>query len=185
MPIALKGYKLMKYELRELPYNREKAVEYAHTWAYFRNPNFYNFDEIGGDCTNFASQCIYAGSNVMNYTPTFGWYYININERAPAWTGVQYLYNFLTTNSGAGPYGREVPIEEVQAGDLVQLLFAGEVFSHSPVIVSIDGETPSFYNISVAAHSSDCDCRPISSYAFKQMRFIHIEGVRYPHAVDD
>ncbi|MDE7439525.1 MAG: amidase domain-containing protein, partial [Clostridia bacterium] len=44
-----------------LDYNRELAYEYAKKWAFKRNPEFYNFNNIGGDCTNFASQCIYAG----------------------------------------------------------------------------------------------------------------------------
>ena len=71
------------------PYDRQAAVEYAHRWAYHRNPDFYNFDELGGDCTNFASQCLYAGAGVMNYTPTFGWYYISADDRSPSWTGVR------------------------------------------------------------------------------------------------
>ena len=44
------------------PYDRRAAVEYAHKWAFGRNPEFYDFSEIGGDCTNFASQCLYAGA---------------------------------------------------------------------------------------------------------------------------
>ena len=52
-----------------IPYDREAAVRYAHRWAYGRNPRFYNFDELGGDCTNFASQYLYAGTGIMNYTP--------------------------------------------------------------------------------------------------------------------
>ena len=59
-----------------LPYNRRAAVAYAHKWAYTRNPAFYDFSEIGGDCTNFASQCLYAGTGIMNFTPDFGWYYM-------------------------------------------------------------------------------------------------------------
>ena len=51
------------------PYDREAAVLYAHQWAYGRNPLFYDYEHLGGDCTNFASQCIYAGSGVMNFTP--------------------------------------------------------------------------------------------------------------------
>jgi len=35
-----------------LPYNRVKAVEYAHKWAFGRNPKYFNFDKLGGDCTN-------------------------------------------------------------------------------------------------------------------------------------
>lgn len=52
------------------PYDRLEAVIYAHRWAYGRNPAFYDYEEIGGDCTNYASQCIYVGTGVMNYTPT-------------------------------------------------------------------------------------------------------------------
>ena len=79
-------------------YDREAAVRYAKKWAFKRNPDYYNFDNLGGDCTNFASQCVYAGARVMNYTPTFGWYYRNIDNRSPSWTGVEFLFNFLTGN---------------------------------------------------------------------------------------
>ena len=72
-----------------IPYDRKAAVRYAHQWAFSRNPAFYDYEELGGDCTNFASQCLYAGTGVMNFTPTFGWYYIDANQKAPAWTGVE------------------------------------------------------------------------------------------------
>ena len=89
-----------------LPYNRRAAVAYAHKWAFSRNPAFYDFSEIGGDCTNFASQCLYAGTGIMNFTPEFGWYYIDATDRAPAWTGVQYLWDFISrpklTNGAIG-----------------------------------------------------------------------------------
>lgn len=159
------------------PYNREAAVNYAHRWAYRRNPAFYNFERIGGDCTNFASQCIYAGAGVMNYTPTYGWYYIDTNNRAPAWTGVVYLYNFLTGNRGVGPFGRNAGIGEILPGDIVQLKLRHSYFDHTPVIVSV-GETPTPDNILIAAHSQDADYRPLSTYNYQDIRFIHIEGVR-------
>ena len=68
-------------------YDRKAAVLYAHAWAYGRNPAFYDYEQVGGDCTNFASQCIYAGSGVMNYTPVTGWYYNSSTDRTPSWTG--------------------------------------------------------------------------------------------------
>ena len=55
-------------------YNREQAIDYAKKWAYKRNPRYYNYDPLGGDCTNFISQCVYAGSKVMNYNKVYGWY---------------------------------------------------------------------------------------------------------------
>lgn len=102
-----------------MEYNRANAVAYAKKWAYGRNPKYYDFSDLGGDCTNFASQCIYAGSGVMNYTPTYGWYYISVNNRAPAWTGVDELYRFLTTNRGAGPRAILTDLSQIQNGDII------------------------------------------------------------------
>ena len=160
------------------PYDRAAAVAYARRWAHSRNPDYYNFDEIGGDCTSFASQCLYAGAGVMNFTPTFGWYYRNIRDRAPAWTGVPYFYNFLTrTAASRGPFAVQAPLEQAQPGDFVQLRFASDApFTHTPVVVAVLGKTPE--EILVAAHSLDSDFRPLSTYPYEALRLIHILGVR-------
>ena len=71
-----------------LRYDRAAAVAYAHRWAYDRNPRYYDYGRVGGDCTSFASQCLYAGAGIMNYTRDLGWYYLDGNRKAPAWTGV-------------------------------------------------------------------------------------------------
>ncbi len=55
---------IMPYHLLEIPYDRNAAAEYAGYWAYRRNPRYDPFDEIGGDCTNFVSQCLFAGCGV-------------------------------------------------------------------------------------------------------------------------
>lgn len=161
-------------------YNRAAAVLYAHRWAYGRNPRFYDYENLGGDCTNFASQCIYAGSGVMNFTPTFGWYYIDADQKAPAWTGVPYLYNFLTRRgTSIGPLGEPCTLEELRPGDLIQLSFKGETFQHSPIVVSV-GRNPAPENILIAAHSYDADNRPLSTYEYQDIRFLHITGIIWP-----
>ncbi len=162
--------------MRSKAYDRSKAVAYAHEWAYGRNPRYYNFEHIGGDCTNFASQVIYAGAGVMNHTPTFGWYYYHINRRSPSWTGVEYLYRFLVGNSGAGPVAAVVDAAQAEPGDLVQLSFDGQTFGHSPVIVAV-GTRPSPSNILIAAHTYDSDNRALDSYQFEKARFLHITHV--------
>ena len=161
-------------------YNRKAAVEYAHRWAYGRNPQYYDFEKLGGDCTNFASQCLYAGSGVMNYTPQLGWYYRSPSDRAPAWTGVEFLYNFLTGNTGPGPWAVETSIDNVEPGDIVQLRTSQNRYHHTPVIVDIRGDRPTLRNILVAAHSYDVDYRPLASYPIRAIRFLHIEGVSLP-----
>ncbi|MBC8571080.1 amidase domain-containing protein [Zongyangia hominis] len=164
-------------QLREFPYDRAAAVRYAHQWAYDFNPRYYNFTNIGGDCTNYASQCLYAGCGVMNFTETFGWYYLDLNHRAPAWTGVIYLYNFLIRNEGPGPFATEVTIDRVEPGDLCQLVIDQPDYQHTPVIVKV-GETPTPDSILVAAHTYNVDNHPLSSYDYKKLRFLHIEGYR-------
>lgn len=158
-------------------YKRDAAVAYARQWAMKRNPKYYNYDGIGGDCTNFASQCLYAGSGVMNDKPTFGWYYISANNHSPSWTGVPYLYNFLTGKTGVGPVGQEVSMDAVQPGDISQFADSSARFTHTQVIVrkekglGLDG-------LLVATHTLDSLDRPLSSYQFLKIRFIHILGVR-------
>ena len=158
--------------LKEIGYQREAVLEYAKQWAKGRNPRYLDFEHMGGDCTNFASQCIYAGSGVMNYTPTMGWYYSSGSNRSPSWTGVVYLYNFLTGNKSVGPYGAETNEKGVEPGDIVQLGNKNGYY-HSPVVVDVAGN-----NILVAAHSYDAYMRPLDSYIYEKVRFIHIQGVR-------
>ena len=161
-------------------YDRAAAVAYAHRWAYGRNPAFYDYEKLGGDCTNFASQCIYAGSGVMNFTPTYGWYYIDANQKAPAWTGVEYLWNFLTRKTlSPGPIGRPCGLEEVMPGDIVQLRFKESGFQHCPVVVFV-GRPVTPETVLVAAHSYDADNRPLSTYDYQELRCLHITGVVRP-----
>lgn len=157
--------------MREIPYNRAAAVAYARRWALGRNPSYYDFENIGGDCTNFASQCIFAGARVMNFTAVTGWYYRSSSDRTASWTGVDYLYKFLVNNRSVGPFGHTVLERDVEVGDIVQLGNAGG-FYHSPVITAVSPE------ILVAAHTFDALDRPLSSYIYETARFIHIDGVR-------
>jgi hypothetical protein len=159
--------------LKEKNYDRHKAIEYAKKWAYGRNPKYYNFDPVGGDCTSFISQCIYAGSGIMNYN-RYGWFYKNGNNKSPSWSGVEYLYKFLTQNKGVGPYGEEVGVQSIQKGDVIQLSFDGKIYGHSLLIVEKD-----LNKILIATHTQDEYGRNIATYNFNKIRYIHINGVRY------
>ena len=158
-------------------YDRAAAVDYALTWAFRRNPASYDFSEIGGDCTNFASQCVYAGAGVMNYTPDVGWYYINVNNRSPSWTGASFFYNFMTTNTGVGPFGEEEPLERLLPGDIIQLSNERGEYYHTLVLTSIiRGRFRNRYYVS--AHSRDVYQRNLNNYNYSGLRGIHIIGVR-------
>lgn len=165
--------------LTEISYDRERAVAYAREWALSRNPLFADFTGGGGNCTNFVSQCMLAGCSVMDLTPTFGWYYRSINDRAPAWSGVDELYGFLTGSGGfatergdVGPYATVArSMRQVEKGDVVQLANSAGEFYHTLIISEI---TPN--DILICAHSDDALDRPLSSYNYASLRILHVMG---------
>lgn len=154
-------------------YNRENALAYARRWALSRNPLYYDYAGIGGNCTNFVSQCLYAGSCTMNYIPLYGWYYLSPAERTPSWTGVEYFYNFLTGNKSVGPFAAEVTAEELAPGDIVQLGREEAGYYHTLFVVGRSGE-----DLLLAANTDDALERPLSSYDYDYARFLHVLGVR-------
>ncbi len=154
-------------------YNRRNALTYARRWALDRNPLYFNYTGMGGNCTNFVSQCVYAGGCTMNYTPVFGWYYLSPSERTASWTGVTFFYNFLTGNTGVGPFGREVGREELLPGDVIQLGREEGGFYHSLLVLEKTEE-----DYFVAAQSDDALDRPLSTYSYDYARYLHIDGIR-------
>ena len=157
----------------EREYIRERAVLYARKYALVRNPLFFSFAGIGGNCTNFVSQCVLAGSCVMNFTPLYGWYYLSTNRRSASWTGVDFFYNFLTQNEGVGPFGGEIALSDAQIGDIIQLS-NGANYYHTLIITEITEN-----DVLVCANSIDSLDRPLSSYNYANLRVIKIFGVRY------
>lgn len=154
-------------------YDRERAVLYARKWALSRNPLFTDYTGIGGNCTNFVSQCLYAGSCVMNFTPVFGWYYLSDRERTASWTGVPYFYDFLTGNEGEGPYGKKIGEESLLPGDVIQLGREEDGYYHTLFCLGRRGGVTY-----VAAQSDDALERPLHTYTYDYARYLQVEGVR-------
>ena len=157
--------------LKTIILDTDAQIGYARKWAFARNPEFSDFEELGGDCTNFVSQCIYAGGADMNYTKDVGWYYISLNDRSAAWSGAEYLGRFILGNRGAGPFGAEVPVGYAVPGDVIQLGY--DVFYHSLFVVNVRNGIPY-----IASHSYDAYDRPLYSYDYRRARCLHIEGSR-------
>ena len=62
---------------------------------------------------------------------------------------------------------------------MLQLSFDGIQYKHTPVVVSVRRPvTPA--TILIAAHSDDADNRPLSTYQYKSIRYIHIRGFYAP-----
>ncbi|MBQ7880272.1 MAG: amidase domain-containing protein [Clostridia bacterium] len=155
-----------------LEYNREKAVEYAKKYALKYNPAYFHFDGIGGDCTNFISQCLLAGGGKMNYDKYYGWFYIDKNNRSPSWSSVKYLQRFLLSNLSPGFKTKVMPIDKLQLGDIIQIRQNPDTFNHTVIITKITNR-----EIYVCAHSYDALDKPLSSYNYLELKGLHIVDI--------
>ncbi|MEI2395013.1 amidase domain-containing protein, partial [Paenibacillus phytohabitans] len=70
---------------REVRYRREEAAAYADRWWKDGNPEFEIFEV---DCTNYVSQCLFAGGAPINYTGKreTGWWYKGYNGAQEWWS---------------------------------------------------------------------------------------------------
>jgi hypothetical protein len=110
----------------------------------------------------------------MNFEPIYGWYYLSLRRRSPSWTGVEFFYDFMTTNVGVGPYGVAADRNTVEIGDVVQLAKEDGDFYHTLIISKIENG-----DIYICANTNDALDKPLSEYSYTTERFIHIAGVRY------
>lgn len=152
------------------PIDISAELAYAEKWAFLRNPEYADFDPLGGDCTNFISQCLKAGGAAMNFTKDTGWYYSSLNDRAAAWSGAEFFYRFIVNNDSYGPFGMQKDISSAQPGDVIQLCDEQGRAYHSLIVVNLRGGEPH-----VAAHTSDVYDIPLSLYRFKSCRCLEIK----------
>lgn len=154
-------------------YDRYGVRQYAFDNWWSRPGPYANYDNQGGDCTNFASQCVLAGGSPMDRDGQYVWYYDGPNypARSASWTGVPELWDYLTHNNWTGPNGVGAWVDGIEMGDLVQLDF-GVGWQHTPIIHDVGDRT--FDNIRTATHSDDHYNMPVSHWAGAGVRFIHI-----------
>jgi len=137
-----------------MPYDRALAVQYAAQWWNSFNPAFRRFHD---DCTNFISQCLWAGGMPMDVTGQRdkGWWYLHPNEGwSYSWTVAHSLRWYLET-SGRGERMPEARL--LQPGDVITYDWDGDgVWQHNVIVVGfgIDGEPL------VAAHTVPSWGRP-------------------------
>ncbi len=141
-------------------YDRRKAVSYAQRWALGRNPAFGNFNALGGDCANFASQCLWSG---WNRQMAADWYFHSMNDRTPSWSGVVFLRRWLLEAGRA----EICDVAEAEVGDMI-FLWNGHRYYHTLVVLA-PGADPL-----VAAHTLDVLDRPLSDYGPVAREALHV-----------
>lgn len=163
-------------------YNRESAVSYAKRWALDRNPQYKDYDPWGGNCTNFISQSIHAGlipfdyegNNIMKQ-----WYWHNDSSRTPSWTGSEPFYQYLINNNNSktsnfGVYARLAEYDELEIGDLVQLVKDDKAY-HTMIITDVIYEDDEVSDYLISQNTYDLLDYPLS-LKVGERRYIKILG---------
>ncbi|MDQ0338125.1 hypothetical protein J2S00_000908 [Caldalkalibacillus uzonensis] len=159
-------------------YNRQQAVGYAHRWWNSYNPKFKHFDV---DCTNYVSQCLWAGGAPMTYSQnrSKGWWYRF--ETQPNWSfswAVAHSLRWYLAGSTSGLRAREVQsARELEPGDVICYDFNGDGrWQHNTIVVAKDANNEPLVN----AHTTNSQNRYWAyrdSYAWTpniQYKFFHI-----------
>ena len=104
-------------------FNASKAVEYARKYALNYNTDYQDLNEIGGDCTNFVSQCLHFGG----LPKTEIW-----KPYTSPWINVNPLYYYLIKNG----YAKELPMNsKLKAGNVIQFFSNTKgYFTHTGII---------------------------------------------------
>ena len=165
-------------------YNRTKAVEYAHNWAFARNREYYSYSDRSGDCANFVSQCLYEGGlpktsewNVIReklddigVIEAINHNWANFFYVTRAWSSVNPLYEYLINNYSEGVIeiteGTDLEaLQErygVQVGDVMFFDADGDGIPNHATIITAVSET-----IGYSAHTESRRDQDIDTF-FKQ-----------------
>lgn len=154
-------------------YDVDAATSYAKKYATRFNP-FYNAHSK--DCTNFVSQCLYAGGISMEsprdiplgiYDTTKYWYSEPTGatwRESTSWINVDDLYTYCIKEANAErhEYASLSALKQgVQVGDVVQIGNRSGEWYHSIFISDYSSKDGYLY----CAHSSFADDKPISGLA--------------------
>ena len=159
-------------------YNVTNAVQYAMTWALSRNPAWGNYTGQGGDCTNFISQCLYAGGipfdTVGNPNYNQRWFWYSYSNRTPTWTGVNQFWDYALNDIGYGLYTSQVSRSGVYKGDIIQLV-SGSSGYHS-LFVNNAYTYNGYRFIFICCHDTDRKDYNLDNFGSVTKRYLHING---------
>lgn len=163
-------------------YRREQAVAYADTWWNQPNPQY---EEFEANCTNYVSQCLFAGEVPMHYTNRrdSGWWYKGRQQKGKEWWSYSWavsrsLTAFLSKSRSKGLRAVEVDrADKLELGDIIVYDWNGNnTFQHSTIVTAFDSKGQPLVNANtVASKHRYWDYQ--DSYAWTpntRYRFFHI-----------
>jgi len=158
-------------------YDRLAAVKYADRWWNSANPEFITFSV---DCTNYVSQCLYAGGAPMTgkYNQHIGWWYAG-KSWSLSWAVAHSLRWYLSSDQNAIQAIEVDHPEKLQPGDVICYDFEGDNrYDHTTIVTAKDAYGMPLVN----AHTTNSRHRywsyeDSSAYTPRiQYKFFHIDA---------
>ncbi len=168
----------------DVPYNRLEAKQYAEKWIDKRNESWFDYGNYGGNCQNFASQCLLAGGIPMDIAGyQWKWYDDRPNEkkvrkgRSPAWTGVEKFVEYAGYNEGFGLAATvEAPYDQGEIGDLI-IMGYDDKWRHTVIITDvITNDQGEFLDYLVASNTVNQRHFPVSAHMYTRQILVKIHG---------
>ncbi len=157
-------------------YNNTAAVSYAQKYAMSPNPSYASFP---ADCTNFSSQCLYAGG-IKQHIGTSGnedcWFYKNINNRSSTWAGVKEFQRYVTGSVSKIDVTLS-SFNSVVPGDMIHLTNSSGAATHALVITGAVQGANGRSDLLVCAHTTNRLNASLDYYYRSNSKvFYHING---------
>lgn len=139
----------LKSWFRAIHYDRQSAVQYATRYALVPNKKYKYFgvnQRIGGDCTNFVSQCLKAGGIPFSYDKKNPWWYnfeASTNVCSLSWSVAHSLFLHLRKSADNNTKGAKAlqtnNVSDLELGDLIFYENKSGVIFHSTIITAFSG----------------------------------------------
>ncbi|EXX87865.1 hypothetical protein BG53_13370 [Paenibacillus darwinianus] len=164
-----------------IPYRRDLAAAYADRWWNQPNSAYETFDV---NCTNYVSQCLFAGHAPMNYTGrrASGWWYkgrVGGQESwSYSWAVADALQRYLSTPRSGGM--RATPVDapwQLKLGDVICYDWEGDGrYGHNTIVTAFDREGMPLVNANtVSSRHRYWDYRDSYAWTIRtRYRFFHI-----------
>ena len=157
----------------DVKYDRNAATKYASTYYHMRNDEYYDFEDEGGNCQNFASQSLLAGGMIMDENGEYNWYFNDYSDYDSSFVHVGSFEEYCMENEGRGLVC-ELPsnVFYAEPGDIVQV--GVKSVSHTTIVSRIvDG------HILLNSNSIDMKDFPLEAYTYPTKKLIKIIGSNY------
>lgn len=152
-------------------FNRNAAANYAQKYCFNYNPNYPNYENAGGDCANFASQCAYTGGarmcNTGNDIDSYkSWWYVNGNT-SKSWRYCPTQINYMMMSNTYSVSS----VNSLSRGDLIYYDWEGDgIWDHVAIVTEINN------GCKVSAHTDNHRDFNWTLAGAKAYKFLHFRN---------